>query len=75
MWRGSQVPSTEQGIKVLGCPLGHTDFVDAHLEGTSVLLERIPSVPDQSAWLLLTHCSQGHLPFTRAPTDFGAQVC
>ena len=45
--RGSQVPSTEQGIKVLGCPQGHTDFVDAHLERTtrehSVLLGRIPS--------------------------------
>ena len=62
VWRGSQVPPTEQGIKVLGCPLGHTDFVDAHLERTtrehSVLFERIPSVPDlQSAWLFLTYCA------------------
>ena len=32
VWRGSQVPSAEQGIKVLGSPLGHIDFVDAHEE-------------------------------------------
>ena len=45
-------------------PLGHPDFVSAHLERTTaehaVLLERIPLVPDvQSAWLLLVHCASG----------------
>ena len=82
VWRGSQVPSAGQGIKVLGSPLGHTDFVDAHLERTtrehSVLLERIPSVLDLTVCTVAPHplrCSQGHLPLARAPTDLGAQVC
>ena len=61
VWRGSEVPSVQQGIKILGAPLGHPDFVSAHLERTiaehAVLLERIPS-DVQSAWLLLVHCAQ-----------------
>ena len=60
VWRGSPLPPHEQGIKVLGAPLGHPDFVVAHLTRTitehEVLLRRIPSVQDlQSAWLLLLH--------------------
>ena len=52
----------DQGIKVLGSPLGHPAFVARHLERTSskhqVLLDRIPLVQDvQSAWLLLIHCA------------------
>ena len=63
VWRGSDVPSVQQGIKILGAPLGHPDFVSAYLERTiaehAVLLERIPLVRDvQSAWLLLVHCAQ-----------------
>ena len=55
-------PTHEQGITVLGTPLGHDDFIRAHLEQIAqehaVLLERIPSVPDtQSAWALLLHCA------------------
>ena len=62
VWRGSEVPSTKQGIKVLGTPLGHPDYVATHLEEMrrkhDVLLEAIPTVPDvQSAWLLLLHCA------------------
>ena len=62
VWRGSGVPSREQGIKILGALLGHEGFVAAHLEKTlrkhQVLLDAIPSVPDvQSAWLLLLHCA------------------
>ena len=62
VWKGPGVPTHEQGIKVLGTPLGHEDFVATHLE--SVLTEhhtfisRIPEVKDvQSAWLLLFHCA------------------
>ena len=60
--RRSEVPSTKQGIKVLGTPLGHPDFVATHLEEMrrkhDVLLETIPTVPDvQSAWLLLLNCA------------------
>ena len=58
VWRGSEVPTTEQGIKVLGTPLGHEDFVNQHLERTRQkhrkLLRKIPTLPDvQLAWLLL----------------------
>ena len=31
VWRGSEVPTAQQGIKVLGTPLGHPDFVRQHL--------------------------------------------
>ena len=60
VWRGSQVPTADQGMKVLGTPLGHEDYVARHLESLAeeqrVLLERIPMVHDvQSAWLLLLH--------------------
>ena len=32
VWTGSGVPTQNQGIKVLGCPLGHEDFVTTQLE-------------------------------------------
>ena len=47
--RGSELPVVQQGIKVLGTPLGHSAFVEAHLskkaEEQALLLERIPAVP------------------------------
>ena len=49
VWRGSALPTEYQGIKVLGCPLGHDDFVHAHLERTHQT--------HQSAWALLLHCA------------------
>ena len=60
VWRGSHLPSEMQGIKILGTPLGHPDFVARHLEGVleeqRVFMSRIPLVNDnQSAWLLLLH--------------------
>ena len=63
VWRGSdELLSHRRGIKVLGTPLGHPDFVKAHLDKLTAehqtLLERIPLVEDaQSAWLLLVHCA------------------
>ena len=62
VWRGSEVLTEEQGIKVLGAPVGHRDFVRKYveriLEQHEVLLNGIPRVPDvQSAWLLLLHCA------------------
>ena len=63
VWRGSEdLPSHRRGIKVLGTPLGHQDYVRAQLEMLSAhhhtLLARIPMVEDvQSAWLLLVHCA------------------
>ena len=29
VWTGSMIPTVEQGIKVLGTPIGHPDFVAA----------------------------------------------
>ena len=51
VWRGdSELLTHQQGVKVLGTPLGHPDFVQRFLEGKiaehRVLLERIPEVPD-----------------------------
>ena len=60
--RGSELPTKEQGIKMLGCPLGREDYVIAQLEATTrthqVSLQAIPTVPDiQAAGLLLLHCA------------------
>ena len=61
VWRGSGLPSHEQGICVLGAP-GDPDFVRSHLQKTAgehqTLLEMIPLLPDvQSAWMMLLHCA------------------
>ena len=57
VWRGSDIPTHRQGIRVLGAPVGHPDFVRAQLETTQaehqVLLDRIPSLPDLQS---LGHC-------------------
>ena len=62
VWTGSMIPIAQQGIKVLGTPIRHPDFVAAQLEAVrrehEVLLNRIPSFSDlQCAWLLLVHCA------------------
>ena len=61
IWRGAGLPS-QQGIRVLGIPIGHEEYVQAELRATtekhSILLNRIPLVQDlQSAWLLLLFCA------------------
>ena len=58
-WRGDG-PTQTQGIRVLGTPLGHDDFVRSFFQRTAekhaTLLERIPTVSDvQSPWALLLH--------------------
>ena len=55
VWRGSNLPEREQGIRVLGTPFGHPAFVQAQLEETTrrhqILFERILAVQDvQSVW-------------------------
>ena len=62
VWTGSNVPLEQQGIRILGTPLGHDEFVRAQLEMKSrehdVLLSRISSVEDlQSTRALLLHCA------------------
>ena len=61
IWRGAGLPS-QQGIRVLGIPIGHEEYLHAELRATtekhSILLDRIPLVQDlQSAWLLLLFCA------------------
>ena len=57
-WPGSELPMDQQGVTILGTPLGHPDFVSAQLQRKTqdhrILLERILAVTDvQSAWSLL----------------------
>ena len=62
VWRGGLESEThDRGIKILGTPLGHPDYVAHQLQLTrrhqQTLLDRIPALPDvQSAWALLLHC-------------------
>lgn len=69
-WRGAGSGSTEQqGVKILGTPLGHPDFVRARLQALlreqSTLLNRIPNVQNlQSAWLLLLYCAAARATYT-----------
>ena len=63
VWKGDpSLPPSEQGVKILGIPLGHPEYVQNQLQRVSAshkqLLERIPSVQDlQAAWLLLLYCA------------------
>ena len=58
VWRGNRdIPTEQQGLKILGCPVG---LPDRH----SVLLDRISLVDDlQSAWLLLVFCAAARANF------------
>ena len=59
VWRGDQgLPTAQQGLKVLGAPVGHPDFIRSFLSQKRLehdhLFEMIPQVPNvQAAWLLL----------------------
>ena len=62
------IPTEQQGLKILGCPVGHHDFVKDQLsklaDRHSVLLDRISLVDDlQSAWLLLVFCAAARANF------------
>ena len=63
VWRGDpELSPSEQGVKVLGTPLGHPEYVRAFLQKSTrthrQLLERIPAIPDlQGAWLVLLFCA------------------
>ena len=63
VWKGNRtLPQDQQGLIVLGTPLGSAEFVQRELAELSVkhqsLLDRIPQVQDlQSAWLLLLFCA------------------
>ena len=63
VWRGDlSLPADQQGIKVLGTPLGSPEYVQAMLERLSAshqrLVDRISHITNlQSAWLLLLFCA------------------
>ena len=62
VWRGSEIPEDQQGMKILGTPLGNPEFVrrswHSSLRNTACCSKRIPLLDDvQSAWLLLAHCA------------------
>ena len=63
VWRGdAELNFEDQGVVILGTPLGHEEFVRSHLAKKSVkhdqLVEKILLVPDlQSAWILLLYCA------------------
>ena len=63
VWRvDHRLPVMQQGVVVLGSPVGHDEFIKAKLMSKvtehQTLLERIPLVRDvQSAWLLLLFCA------------------
>eukprot|EP00439_Symbiodinium_sp_Y106_P062335 s3397_g9.t1 len=63
IWVGDTgLPAYQQGLKVLGTPLGTDEFVAAQLHTLSAqhrpLLELLPTLPDlQDAWLLLLYCA------------------
>ena len=62
VWRGSDVPTVQQGIKILGTPLGHNDYAQNHLDRVADehqrFIDMLLPVPNlQSSWLLLVHCA------------------
>ena len=62
------LPTSEQGFKVLGVPLGPPDsimrFLQRKIDEHRVLLERIPIIPDiQAAWLILSYCASAKSNF------------
>ena len=57
VWKGSGLPTSEQGVRILGTPEGHPDFVQAFLR--KVLEEHDVLLSRQSAWALLLHCAGG----------------
>ena len=69
VWRGDQgLPTAQQGLKVLGAPVGHPDYIQSFLTQKGLehdhLLEMIPQVQDvQAAWLLLLYCASTRANF------------
>ena len=68
VWTGDG-PLSQQGLRVLGIPIGTPEFVRSQLEQTSlkhkVLFNRLTSVEDlQSAWLLLLFCANTRVTYS-----------
>ena len=69
VWRGdTELPLSQQGIRVLGVPIGQPEFVRHFLEKKNqehqTLFQRIPWLNDlQAAWLLLLMCGSPRANF------------
>ena len=69
VWKGDpQLPEEQQGVRVLGVPIGRGEFVRVFLEKKNkdheTLFQRIPWLNDpQSAWLLLLMCASTRANF------------
>ena len=79
VWRGDHMlPDHQQGIVVLGTPLGHEEFVKqlrCKLQEHSLLLQRIEAVTDlQCASLILMFCAAAranYFPLSGSPWVVG----
>ena len=75
VWRGDHdLPTKEQGIKILGCPIGHNDYVlhflENILEKQRTLMTQIPKLGDvQKAWLLLYYCANSRANYYTRVVD------
>ena len=63
-----RLPPEQQGLTILGVPLGHRAYVQARMREIrrehDISLERLQSVPDlQSAWLILSMCASTRANF------------
>ena len=70
VWRGDPTLRGEyQGVRILGTPLGHPDFVRSQLSALSEthdqLLEKVLTIQDlQCAWLRLLYCCGARANYT-----------
>ena len=70
VWRGdTALQSENKGVRILGTPLGHRDFVRAQLASLSAthdqLIEKVPTLPDlQCAWMVLLYCCAARANYT-----------
>ena len=68
VWRGdATLPTEDQGVTILGTPLGHGDFVVASLQAKSrehdALFDLLVGVPDeQCVWLCVCCSCSAHRP-------------
>ena len=67
----TELPQGQQGIKILGVPVGRKEFIEHELDSRASshaeLLEKIPRVKDQQcAWFILLFCGVSSNFFIRA---------
>ena len=79
VWKGSVVLLAEQGVKILGAPLVHQDYVRRFLNKVSekhqILFQRIPWLSDvQSTWLRLVHGALSSANHTHRCIDPGKKA-